>query len=64
MVIPSDKLPEEFRHIRQSTKRVKPEFYTTVDKLISTKPLLQTPSGFSCDNCRQRNVWQTMETPQ
>ena len=21
-------------------------------------------SGFTCDNCHQRNVWQTMETPQ
>ena len=33
---PSDKLPEEFRHIRHSIKQVNPEFYTAVDKLIST----------------------------
>ena len=36
MEAPSDKLPEEFRHIRHTIKQVKPEFYTTVDKLIST----------------------------
>ena len=33
---PSDKPPEEFRHIRQYIKQVKPEFYTTLDKVIST----------------------------
>ena len=28
------------------------------------EPLLQTPIGFSCNNCCQRNIWQTMERPQ
>ena len=32
----SAKVPEEFCRIQQSIKRVKPEFCTTVDKLIST----------------------------
>ena len=36
MEAPSDKVPEEFCHIWQSIKRVKREFYATVDKLIST----------------------------
>ena len=32
----SDIMPEKFRHIRSSIKHVKPEFYSTVDKLISS----------------------------
>ena len=36
MEAPSDKRPEEFRHVRQFIKRVKTEFYAAVDKLIST----------------------------
>ena len=48
METPSDKLPEEFRHIQQSIKQVKPEFYTTVDKLINTNHCFK--HGFSCDN--------------
>ena len=48
METPSDKLPEEFRHMQQSIKQVKPEFYTIVDKLISTNHCFK--HGFSSDN--------------
>ena len=48
METPSDKLPEEFRHMQQSIKQVKPEFYTIVDQLISTNHCFK--HGFSSDN--------------
>ena len=49
----SGKLPGEYRHIRQSIKRVRPEFYIM---LTSAQTMTPTPSSSSCDNCCQQHV--------
>ena len=46
-------MPEQFCHIRTSIKRVKPEFYSAFDKLISSNQLKESDS-FCYHNSYQR----------